>query len=250
MQFHLMATLLDAVYSLNRLMPDAASAPEVGIIPFFKGLKDNYLGAFVVLVMIIMSGYALYVIIDRWSFYGTAKKESLQYIPMVTRLLKENKLEEAITQAKRFKHSHIAKVVSAALIEFQNDAAGGLHYDVVEAAKRSIERVTLQTASELKDGLGALATIGSSGPFVGLFGTVLGIIHAFAGMAASGSGGLGSVAGGIAEALYTTAGGLMVAIPAVWFFNKFTNDVEKFTVEMQNTASTLVDYFIKHTGKS
>jgi len=59
-----------------------------------------------------------------------------------------------------------------------------------------------------------------------------------------------AVAGGIAEALYTTAGGLMVAIPAVWFFNKFTNDVEKFTVEMQNTASTLVDYFIKHTGKS
>lgn len=98
--------------------------------------------------------------------------------------------------------------------------------------------------------LSVLGTLGSNTPFIGLFGTVLGIIHAFAGMAASGSGGLGSVAGGIAEALYTTAGGLMVAIPAVWFFNKFTNDVEKFTVEMQNTASTLVDYFIKHTGKS
>jgi len=92
-----------------------------------------------------------------------------------------------------------------------------------------------------------LATIGASGPFVGLFGTVLGIIHAFAGMAMSGSGGIGSVAGGIAEALWTTALGLGIAIPAVWMYNKFSQDSDKFQVEMSNSSSELVDYFIKHT---
>ena len=244
MHIHLTAPLLNAVHSFTLMMPSDSS--DVSLVGFLARLKDNYFAAFVVTVMVVMSGYALYVVIDRWSFYGKAKKESLQYIPMVTRLLKENKLEEAITQAKRFKHSHIAKVVSAALIEFQTDTQSGLHYDVVEAAKRSIERVTLRTASELKDGLGGLATIGSSAPFVGLFGTVIGIIHAFEGMATSGSGGLGSVAGGISEALYTTAGGLAVAIHAVWCFNSFTNVTDKFAVEMHNSASELVDYFIKH----
>ena len=185
-------------------------------------------------------------LIDRWMLYSKAKTESLQYIPLVTKLLKENKLQEAIDQAKRYKNSHIAKVVSAALMEFKVDTESDLHYDVIEAARRSIERVSLRTATEMKTGLGVLATIGASGPFVGLFGTVLGIIHAFAGMAMSGSGGIGSVAGGIAEALWTTALGLGIAIPAVWMFNKFSQDTDKYQVEMSNSSSELVDYFIKH----
>ncbi len=238
------------INALTLLMPDATStesAPDVGIMAFFHTLITKPGPAtFVVLVMIVMSVWALWIMIDRWTTFNKARTQSRQYIPLVTKYLRENKLQEAIDQAKRYKDSHIAKVVSAALLEFKTDTEEGLHYDVVEAAKRSVDRVTLLTQSQLKEGLGVLATIGSSGPFVGLFGTVLGIIHAFEGMSKSGSGGIGSVAGGIAEALYTTAGGLLVAIPAVMMFNKFSNDVEKFTVEMNNTASELVDYFIKH----
>ena len=244
-----MSTPLINVITL--LMPGETSStdagPSVGILPFFITLiKSPGPATFVVLVMVVMSVWALWIVIDRWSAFSKARTQSRQYIPLVTKYLRENKLQEAIDQAKRYKDSHIAKVVSAALLEFKTDTEEGLHYDVVESAKRSVERVTLLTQSQLKEGLGVLATIGSSGPFVGLFGTVLGIIHAFEGMSKSGSGGIGSVAGGIAEALYTTAGGLLVAIPAVMMFNKFSNDVEKFTVEMNNTASELVDYFIKH----
>ena len=101
--------------------------------------------------------------------------------------------------------------------------------------------------AELKRGVSALATIGSTAPFVGLFGTVVGIINAFKTMAAQKTPGIGAIAGGISEALVTTAIGLFVAVPAVWMFNYFTGRVDAFDVEMGNSSSELVDYFLKRT---
>jgi biopolymer transport protein ExbB len=102
----------------------------------------------------------------------------------------------------------------------------------------------------LKRGISSLATIGSTGPFVGLFGTVVGIINAFKGISSEKSTGLGAVAGGISEALVTTAVGLFVAIPAVWMYNYFSGRIEAFDVEMGNSSSELVDYFLKRTQKA
>ena len=104
------------------------------------------------------------------------------------------------------------------------------------------------TTADMKKGLSGLATIGTTAPFIGLFGTVIGIINAFRGMAMTGSGGIAAVSAGIAEALVTTALGLFVAIPAVWIFNIFMNKIERFQVEMSNSASELIDYFIKRRG--
>jgi len=106
------------------------------------------------------------------------------------------------------------------------------------------------TAAEMKKGLGGLATIGSTGPFIGLFGTVMGIVNAFTGMATSGSGGIAAVSAGIAEALITTAFGLLVAIPAVMAFNYFTNRLERFQIEMSNSSAELIDFFLKKHGAS
>ena len=116
---------------------------------------------------------------------------------------------------------------------------------VAEAVNRAIDRSTLRTVTDLRRGLGSLATIGSTAPFVGLLGTVAGIITAFQAMAATGSGGLGSVSAGIAEALVTTAFGLLVAIPAVMFFNYFTNRVEEIQVDVNDSTTELVDFMIK-----
>jgi biopolymer transport protein ExbB/biopolymer transport protein TolQ len=121
-------------------------------------------------------------------------------------------------------------------------------HDPIEAAERAIERESLMTTADLKKGLSGLATIGTTAPFIGLFGTVIGIINAFRGMALTGSGGIGAVSAGIAEALVATAVGLGVAIPAVWMFNFFLNKIERFQVEMSNSASELIDYFIKRRG--
>ena len=121
--------------------------------------------------------------------------------------------------------------------------------DVLDTVRRSIQRATALTASDLKKGVTALATIGSTAPFVGLFGTVVGIIGAFVGLAQNESAGIGAVGGAIAEALVTTAAGIAVAVPAVWLFNYFTNKVSSFGIEMENSASELIDYFIKQKSK-
>ena len=120
--------------------------------------------------------------------------------------------------------------------------------ETIEASKRALERTEAIVHAELKRGLGGLATIGSTAPFVGLFGTVLGILNSFRGMAAAHAPGLAAVAGGIAEALVTTAFGLLVAIPAVMMFNYLTGRVEAFDVEMDNSSSELIDYFLKRRG--
>jgi biopolymer transport protein ExbB len=206
----------------------------------------------VCVLLIIMSIYSLTVAIERWIFFQKAKKQSLAFAKLVTLHLKQDKLQEAIDSSKKYKQSHLARVVSAGLYEFSHDLTSGtaniVGHDPIEAAERAIEREALMTTADMRKGLSGLATIGTTAPFIGLFGTVIGIINAFRGMAMSGSGGIAAVSTGIAEALVTTALGLFVAIPAVWLFNIFTNKIERFQVEMSNSASELIDYFIKRRG--
>jgi len=222
---------------------------EFGLVGMF--FEMGYMGRAVVILLALMSIYSLGLMIERWLTYNAAKKQSLKFATQATQLLKQNKLKEVIQLSKTYKKSHLAKVVSAGLYEFtyeQENPGAQTSFDVIEAAKRAIERATAMTGAELKRGIGALATIGSTAPFVGLFGTVFGIIHAFETMAVAGGGGLGTVSAGIAEALYTTAFGLLVAIPAVWAFNYFTNRIERFNIEMSNSANELIDFFIKQRG--
>jgi len=133
--------------------------------------------------------------------------------------------------------------------QFQQESGGALQReDVLDTVRRSIQRATALTSSDLKKGVTALATIGATAPFVGLLGTVIGVINAFVGIGSTGTGSIGAVSAGIAEALVETALGLFVAIPAVWFYNYLSNRLEYFNVEMDNSSSELVDYFIKKTA--
>ena len=153
-------------------------------------------------------------------------------------------------RCERFKKSHLAKVVVAGLQEFQaHQISSEIPGEEIEASKRALERAEAIVHAELKRGVSALATIGSTAPFVGLFGTVVGIINAFKGISNEKSTGLGAVAGGISEALVTTAIGLFVAIPAVWMYNFFTGKIESFDVEMGNSSSELIDYFLKRSQR-
>ena len=214
----------------------------------------NWVAKGVVIVLALMSIWSLTIAIERLWRFQKAKRESLEIAKGVTPLLKQHKLEDAIRLAgdKRYRHSHLARVLRAGLTEFDYQTHEQLpeDFDVVESGKRAIDRETLMTTAEMKKGLGNLATISTTAPFVGLFGTVAGIIHAFQGMALTGSGGLGAVSAGIAEALVTTAFGLFVAIPAVWLYNYFLNKVDRFQVEMSNSASQLIDYFIKNEARA
>src|SRR5689334_3103337 len=202
----------------------------------------------VVIVMFLMSAWSIGVMIDRLMAFNAARKQSRAFAPAVAGALREGKLDEAIKIADRYKKSHLAKVVVAGLQEFQaHQASAEVSGEEIEASKRALDRAEAIVHAELKRGLSGLATIGATAPFVGLFGTVVGIINAFKGIATQKATGLGAVAGGISEALVTTAIGLFVAVPAVWMFNYFTSKMEAFDVEMDNSSSELVDYFIKRT---
>jgi biopolymer transport protein ExbB len=202
----------------------------------------------VVGILFIMSAWSVGIMIDRALMYSAARKQSRVFVQQVAGALKDNKLDEAISIAERNKKSHIAKVVATGLSEFQAASAQVGDEEVIEAAKRGLERSVAIVHAEMKRGLSGLATIGSTAPFVGLFGTVMGIINAFKGISAQKATGLSAVAGGIAEALVTTALGLLVAVPAVWTFNYFTNKVEAFDVEMDNSSMELINYFITRRG--
>ena len=207
----------------------------------------------VAVVLLIMSMWSIGVGIERFFTYQQARTQSKLYAPQVAKHLKEGRLKDAIaiSSSKNYRYSHLAKVVLAGLQEyqFQQEAGGNLsREDLVDTVRRAIQRASALTANDLKKGVAALATIGATAPFVGLLGTVIGIITAFQGIAATGSGGLGAVSAGISEALVETALGLVVAIPAVWFYNYLTGRIEYFNVEMDNSSSELVDYFIKKTA--
>jgi biopolymer transport protein ExbB/biopolymer transport protein TolQ len=198
----------------------------------------------VVVILFFMSAWSVAIMIDRALMFSAARKQSRVFVQQVAGALKDGKLDEAISLAERNKKSHIAKVVATGLTEFQAAAQQVPDEEVIEAAKRGLERSVAIVHAEMKRGLTGLATIGSTAPFVGLFGTVTGIINAFKGISEQKAAGLSAVAGGIAEALVATALGLLVAIPAVWAYNYFTNKVEAFDVEMDNSSMELVNYFI------
>jgi biopolymer transport protein ExbB len=204
-------------------------------------------------VLVIMSMISFGVAIDRIYTFAQARKQSKLYAPQVAKHLKDGRLKDAIaiSASKTYRYSHLAKVVLAGLQEYQFQQESGAalsREDLVDTVRRAIQRASALTANDLKKGVAALATIGATAPFVGLLGTVVGIITAFQGIAATGSGGLGAVSAGISEALVETALGLVVAIPAVWFYNYLTGRIEYFNVEMDNSSSELLDYFIKKTA--
>ncbi len=224
---------------------------QFGMMEMIKAMGPMAIGTNVVLV--IMSIYSIGTMIERYWAYGKAKSQSRAYAPQVAKLLKEHKIEDAIkvSQKKDYKFSHLAKVLLAGLQEYtyqQETTDTGSREEMLEAAHRAIERSTAVNLTDMKRGLSGLATIGATAPFVGLFGTVVGIINAFQGIALTGSGGIGAVSAGIAEALVCTAFGLFVAVPAVWAFNYFSTKVEGFNVEMDNSSSELIDFMAKKTA--
>lgn len=220
---------------------------EINLIKVWH--ESTLIGKGVFIMMAIMSVYSLWVMVERWWVFNQAKTQSLKLIASMSNILTRGAYQEAIDVTKKFKNSHLAKVIAAGLLEFEAGRRDKRNMDtevIVEAARQGMDRTAMITVAELKENLGVLATVGATAPFVGLLGTVLGIIAAFEGMAKSG-GGIASVSAGIAEALIATAMGLLVAIPAVWAYNYFQNRVDRFTVEMSNSGSEMAIYFMKET---
>jgi biopolymer transport protein ExbB/TolQ len=227
--------------------PATGGSEDFSLLGMLRKMGPTALGVAVILAL--MSVYSIAIMVERYLTYTAARNQSREFAPKVAQALKDNRIEEAINISDRHRKSHLAVVVNAGLQEFQahqNDPQ--LSGEVIDASRRALQRATAVKMAEFKRGLSGLATIGSTAPFVGLFGTVVGIINAFVGMKEAEGAGIAAVAGGISEALVETAFGLIVAVPAVWMFNYFTSKVEAFSVEMENSSSELIDYFLKRRG--
>ena len=206
----------------------------------------GYFAKGIVFTLAIMSIWSLTIMFQKWWTIRRAQAETKKFAPEFSQFLEEDNLSEAIRLAEGYKRSHVARVLGNALAEVKPLIMdGSVTVADINSAERAVEREMLMTIVDLKRGLGVLATTGATAPFVGLLGTTMGIVNAFTGMAASGSGGLSAISAGIAEALITTAFGLMVAIPAVWMFNYFSTKIDNLTAEMTYTSKEMIDYLIK-----
>lgn len=212
--------------------------------------KMSTTGLAVVIALVILSVWSISVSAERLLTFRRARRQSLAFAKVLGKRGEGEQtewLQEAVHAAGRFPASHLAQVVSSGLITFQQKRARSLPVNaVLEATERAVERSRMVTLSRLRRGIGTLATIATISPFVGLFGTVVGIIHAFRAIAEKGgAGGFDTVSMGIAEALVTTALGILVAIPAAWMFNFLTERIERLRVEMESSSGELMDFFLE-----
>src|SRR5215216_133225 len=209
----------------------------------------HFFASSIVVVMAIMSVYSLTIMVSKWWNLRKAQKETIKFAPEFSQFLEEDNLTEAIRLAESYKKSHVALVLGGALGEVKPLIAdGSITVADINSAERAVERNMLLEVTNLKRGLAVLATVGATAPFVGLLGTTMGIVNSFVGMSESSSGGLSAISAGVAEALITTAFGLIVAIPAVWAFNYFQVKIDNLTAEMTYTSKEMIDYMIKNVS--
>lgn len=207
------------------------------------------MGAFVrgiVFVLIGMSVLTLAVSIAKWRRLHRLSVATSRFVPRFSAALEDDDLDRALSLTGEHRESHVALVLGQVLSEVkpllddpQLAAAG------INSAERAAEREQIMLASNLKRGLGLLATVGATAPFVGLLGTVVGIVNSFQGIARAGGGGLEAVSAGIAEALIATAIGLLAAIPAVWLYNYFTARLDALFSELAYAGRELVDWLLR-----
>jgi biopolymer transport protein ExbB/TolQ len=202
----------------------------------------------VAIILIGLSIITIYMLIERLLVFARAKKQSHAVAPKLADLLKSGNLKDALalSSKKDYKGSHLARVTAGGIQAILEGKEAKLGTDeLLETATRGSERAKTLFDQELRRGLPVMATIATSAPFIGLFGTIFGIINAFRGMQLTGSGGIGAVAGGISEALVTTAVGIGVAVLALWVYNMLNTKIEIIDAEMANTQSQVVDFFMK-----
>jgi biopolymer transport protein ExbB/biopolymer transport protein TolQ len=203
-------------------------------------------GAAVICCLAALSIFSVAVMVDKYRRFRAAARETQAFKPLLAKFTHGGEVQELIEGTQQHQNSHVAQVVSAGILEYDGvREAGGDPSTSIELVTSALRDSMSETLVQLKKGLGFLATIGSTAPFVGLFGTVAGIINAFRNIAATGSGGMSVVSGGIAEALVTTALGIFVAIPAVAAFNYFTGRIENFHIEMNRASTQLVNRLFK-----
>jgi biopolymer transport protein ExbB/biopolymer transport protein TolQ len=204
----------------------------------------------IVYVLFAMSLFVVTVAVRKLIHLGRARAATLRFSSAFSAALTAEDFETARDLVDAFPASHLAAAfrrVFHNLAELTRDHV--LSAAEVASIQRTIELNTLEQLARFRRGLGVLATIGATAPFVGLLGTTMGVVNSFTGMAEMGTGGLAAVSAGIAEALITTAFGLLVAIPAVWLYNYFINRIDFVAMEVTYATKEFIDFLLRFEAR-
>ena len=210
----------------------------VSVGPFAKSI---------VITMLLMSLTSVFITCERTVVFLRSKKASLRYAQRVALAVREGRLLAAQSGSEDV--GYLGRVIEAGMTALRTSPTRDEQF-TFDTVARALERQTQLELQQLRRGQGVLGTVSSTAPFVGLLGTVIGIVTAFQQMAASGSGGLATVSGGIAEALVTTAIGLLVAIPAVFAFNFLQSWVDARAVEIAASSNEFLDLVARQAHRS
>jgi len=221
-------------------------------VNFLEVLQHMGLPALIVAGVLFVMGLAsLTVFVERLLLLWRSRLASRGFSAKVATDMNAGNFDAVIAQSDKFKRGHLARIVRTGLSTYrhadQTAEVSGL--TPLDQTQRFMERYMEEIAADLRRGLSVLASTGSTAPFIGLLGTVLGIISAFQGIAATGSGGLSAVSAGIAEALVETALGLSVAIPAVLAFNYLSGKIGREELLLKNAAGELLDTIEDHAER-
>jgi biopolymer transport protein ExbB/TolQ len=209
--------------------------------PFAKGI---------VFTLLIMSVFTATIIVRKLIQLSRARKATLKFSKPFSDALANEDFSAASDLVNKHQNSHLAsafrRVFPSLTFASQDNTLSAVE---VASVQRIIDLNTLEQLAKFRRGLGVLATVGATAPFVGLLGTTMGVVKAFQGMGTSGGSGFGAVAAGIAEALITTAFGLLVAIPAVWLYNYFINRIDYVSMEMTYATKEFMDFLLKYEAR-
>ena len=210
---------------------------ELSLLEIWNSM--GFMARFVAIALIVMGFLSLFVVIERLLVLMRTSSESTAFASKARLLLQAGEATPLRDLARGYPKNPLARLTKIGLDTYEANLDGK---DPIELTRRELVRKLEVFSAEARRGMGMLASIGSTAPFIGLFGTVIGIITAFQGIASAGGGGLGAVSGGIAEALIVTAVGLVVAIASVLFFNYLSGRFDRLDMQMQHAAGELVDY--------
>ncbi len=218
---------------------------ELSLVEIWQSM--GFMARVVAISLLGMGFLSLFVVIERLLVLIRTDRESLVFAARARPLLEAGEATPLRALARSFPRNPLARVTAIGIDTYEENLDGK---DPIELTRRELVRKLELFSAEARKGMGMLASIGSTAPFIGLFGTVIGIITAFQGIAAAGGGGLGAVSAGIAEALIVTAVGLVVAIGSVLFYNYLSGRFAPLDMRMQHAAGELIDYLEGANGGS
>ncbi len=236
---------------LNLGLLEGANEAGFGPVQIFKSASLPNQG--IIIILFILLALQIYTAIERTVMYSQSNSASDKFLKLFMDTLRRGDFEAAKRAATTHNKSHVALVLKHGLDIFQYEKqlkAMNPNHDVIQPVERAIARGTAEVTELLKKGMNSLATIGALAPFIGLLGTVIGIIKVFSDLKTKGAGDINALAGSIGEALATTALGLVVAIPAVWIYNLLTNKQDQVVTNINNAASQMIDEFIRRESQA